>query len=323
MAILTNMLVFSEWVQKTETEILRQQVQLFNEATNGALVLRPKANAGDYSDETYWKEIAGLVRRRNIAASGAVTPVELAQLSDTAVKVAASTPPINIPPAMFSWVQKNQEEGGAVIGKQLAVAKLQDMLNTAVAALRAFLSGQAANLQTNTAATITLAGLVQAASKFGDRASDLSLWILHGKVMHDLYAATLANSTALFDYGTVKVVQDAFGRKFIMTDSPSLTTVDGVSAGVDSYATLGLVPGAAMVEDNGDFTDNIETKNGDESILRTYQAEWTYNLGLKGAAWDKANGGRSPSNAAIATASNWDKTATDKKSLPGVMLLTR
>lgn len=323
MAILDNLKVFSEWVHTTKTETLRQQVALFNAATNGALVLRNKANAGDFSDETYWKEIAGLVRRRNIAGSSAVTAVELAQLSDTAVKVAGGTPPINIPPSMFTWIGKNQEEGGAVIGKQLAVAEMADMLNTAVAAARAALSGTAAVNYDGSAATATFGALNKGAAKFGDRSGDIVCWLLHSKVLHDLYDVALANSANLFTFGDVKVVQDGFGRKFVVTDSASLYTVDGVSAGVDSYHTIGLVPGAAMVEDNGDFVDNVQWVNGSENILRSYQAEWTYNLGLKGYAWDKTNGGRSPSNAAIATASNWDQTTAEKKNLAGVLIKTR
>lgn len=323
MAILDNMKVFSGWVQTTQTEIVRQQVKLFNEATNGAIILRTAPKPGDFSDETYWKELAGLVRRRNIQGTGTVTAIDLAQLSDTMVKVAAGTPPINIPPAMFTWLLKDPEEGGATIGKQLAVATIQDMLNTAVAAARAALSTVAAVNHDGSAAVASLAGLVTGASKFGDRASDIAVWLSHSKSVHDIYAQALQNANNLFTFGDVKVIQDGFGRKFVMTDSPSLTVTDGVSAGVDAYYTMGLVSGAAIVETNDDFHDVTEEKTGGENLQRIYQAEWTYNLGLKGFAWDKTNGGRSPSNAAIATGSNWDKTTDEKKNLAGVLIKTR
>lgn len=337
MALLDNLLVFSEWAQTTRTEVLRQQIGLFNEASNGAIVLRPKANEGDFSDETYWKEIANLARRRNIQGSATLTPVELAQLSDTAVKIAAGSFPVNLPPAMFTWIGKNPEEGGAVVGKQLAEASLQDMLNTGLIAARAALGSIAGVYYDGAAGNLTLNALNRGAQKRGDRAGDIAVWIGHSKPMHDLYDAALTNANNLFSFGTVNIVQDGFGRRYIMSDSPSLYVAGGIDDGdgssgdgdaggstpIDAYYTLGLVPGAILVEDNGDFTDNWDTRNGGENIARTYQAEWTYNLGLKGFAWDKTNGGRSPSNAALSTATNWDRTTAENKNLGGVLVRSR
>ena len=88
------------------------------------------------------------------------------------------------------------------------------------------------------------------------------------------------------------------------------------------YVALGLVAGAAIVERNDDFMQNIETSNGGENIRRNYQAEWSYNLGLKGFTWDKANGGKAPNNAALALGTNWDKNVTSNKDLPGVVVVT-
>jgi hypothetical protein len=50
------------------------------------------------------------------------------------------------------------------------------------------------------------------------------------------------------------------------------------------------------------------------------QAEYAYSLGIKGFKYDVANGGANPDATAVGTASNWDKVATDKKDLAGVIL---
>ena len=78
-----------------------------------------------------------------------------------------------------------------------------------------------------------------------------------------------------------------------------------------------------MIDDNGDFDQNIETTNGNENIQRTIQSEWTYNTGVKGFTWDKANGGASPNTAALATSDNWNRVATSHKNLGGVVIETR
>lgn len=160
-------------------------------------------------------------------------------------------------------------------------------------------------------------------AKFGDQASMISAWVMHSKAMFDLYGKNLTNSASLFTYGTVNVVRDPFGKLLIMTDSPALFLDEAGGVGVDYYASLGLVPGGVVIDQNNDFTANEEAKNGDENIIRTYQAEWSYNVGIKGFAWDKTNGGKSPNDAALLTSTNWDKYATSHKDLAGVVVKTK
>jgi hypothetical protein len=318
---LSDLAVFSEYVYSSLSEVIAQQVELFNNASDGAIVLRSGAHQGDYSDVALWAKISGLVRRRNAYGSGTQAAKDLQHLIDTMVKVAAGTPPVNIPPSMFSWIQQNQEEGGAVIGQQLAGDMLGDMLNTSIMAYVAALAGETDVTHDYSATGVAdLKVLNNGAAKFGDRANDLRAWVLHSKSMFDIFGAALTNTEILFNFGNVNVRQDGFGRPFVVTDSPALVNT---TPNPDVYRTLGLVTGAIIVEQNGDFDDNIQTSNGDENIQRTYQAEWTYNLGIKGYSWDKTSGGKSPNDAALATANNWDRYATSHKDTAGVIILTQ
>lgn len=314
---LSDMKVFDSFVISTMTEVVAQNVNAFNAASGGAITLQMKANIGDYSKESHWAAISGLVRRRNVAGSGSVSAVDIAQLQHNSVKVAAGTPPLRWLPAQLAWMQKNQEEAGVVIGEQLAKGKLQDMLNTAIKAAVAAMTNVGATVTYDgTAATLTHTALNNGAYLFGDRNQDLKVWVIHSKAMRDLVNTGLTGSNSLFTFGDVNIVGDAFGRKFIITDSTDL--IQDVTT--DKYYTLGLVSGGAMVEDNEDFYSNLEVANGDENIIATYQAEWSYNLGLKGYAWDTGNGGRSPSNTAIGTGTNWDKYATSVKDTAGILV---
>lgn len=313
---LSDLQVFNEYAYTTMSEMLAQQVDKFNAATQGGLILRTASHQGDYSDEALYAKIAGLVRRRDSYGSGAVAAKVLSHLLNTSVKVAAGTPPVNIDPGMFKWIQRSPEEAGVVIGKQLAGDTMADMLNTAIMVYVAGLGQVAGNIHDGTAGTATLAGLNTAAGKFGDRSQDITTWLMHSKVAHDIYAEALTNTNRLFVFGSVAVIEDGFGRPIVVTDSANLIT----AGAPDTYHSLGLAAGAVLVDQNNDYTDNIQTANGDENILRTFQAEWSYNLGLKGFAWDKTNGGASPTDAALGTATNWDQFSTSDKDLCGVML---
>jgi len=314
---LSDLAVFSEYAYSTMTEMQDQQIGLFNAATRGGLVLQSGNHQGDYSDEAMWAKISGLVRRRNAYGSGAVAEKVLEHLTETSVKVAAGTPPVRIDPGMMKWIQRSPEEAGVVVGKQMAEDSIADMLNAAVMCYAAAV-GQVANVvyDHSGTGTMSLIALNKGAAKFGDRAGALVAWVMHSKSAFDIYGEALTNATRLFVFGNVRVIEDGFGRPLVVTDSPNLIT-----AGTpDTYAALGLTPGAVLVSQNGDFTDNVETKNGDENIIRTYQAEWSYNVGVQGFAWDKPNGGKSPTNAALGTATNWDRYATSDKDLAGVLV---
>lgn len=318
---LSDLAVYSEYAYSSMTEVLRQRIDLFNAATGGAITLRSAAHQGDFSDVAFFAKISGLVRRRNSYGSGAVSEKKLAHLVDTMVKVAAGTPPVRLDPGQFKWIQQNPEVAGAALGQQLALDTMADMLNVGLGASYAALSAQSAVVydatgNTSPEDTLSFSNLNNGQAKFGDQSSTIGAWVMHSKPMFDLYGKNLTNASRLFNYGNVNVIRDPFGKLLVMTDSQNLV----ITGTPNKYAVLGLVPGAVMIDQNNDFTANEDAKNGDENIIRTYQAEWSYNVGVRGFAWDKTNGGKSPNDAALLTATNWDRYATSEKDLAGVVV---
>jgi hypothetical protein len=316
---LSDLAVFSEYAYDAMTEVQSQQINLFNAASDGTITLSSGQHQGDYSDHTFFAKISGLVKRRNAYGTGAQASSPLAMLVDTMVKVASGSKPIALDPGQFHWIQMNPQVAGAALGQQLAAASMADMLNTGISGCAIATAAQAALTKDLTAGVLAFTGLAQTAGLLGDRQSAIRAWIIHSKPMTDLYVNALTNAQILFKFETVNIVRDAFGRLFVMTDAPGLTYV---STGT-KYRTLGLQPGAITIHQNNDFTDNFQVTNGDENIGRTYQSEWSFELGLKGYTWDKTNGGKSPNDAALQTATNWDKIVTDIKDMAGVVALSQ
>lgn len=345
---LSDLQVFSEFVYTAQREVLQQKIELFNAASQGTIQLAAAPIQGDFRTEAFWARIHGLVRRRNPYGSGTVAQKELSMLTDVMVKVAAGTPPISIPPSLFRWILANPEEGGVMIGQQLAGDTLGDMLNTVLMCYVAATLGESEVILDKTSAspaTMIHSYFNGAQALYGDAYQEILAWVMHSKPLFDIYSDAMSNAHFLFNFGTVAVKQDAFGRVFIITDSPSLVSLHtGLQSGkweaIDSpdalnptgipspgntsyvYATCGLTGGALQVHQNGDFDDNLSTLNGDENLKRTYQAEWSYNLGVKGYRWDTQNGGKAPTDAALSTQTNWDKYVTNSKSLAGVLIKT-
>lgn len=312
---LSDLQVFSEKVYTTKQELLDYNMDLFNQSTRGGLVLVPGSMQGDFYTESLWARIGNLVRRRNAYGSGSLTTQQLSMKVGTKVKVAAGTNPVNLEKNMLSWIQKSVDEASAVVAKQLAQDEMNDLLSTAIKAYVAAVGNVSTNVYDGTAGTPDFTKLVNAAQLMGDRYEDIVCWLMHSKSFFDIHKIGLANASQLFKFGTVMVMADSLGKPFVVADHPALVYT---STGT-KYRVLGLTPGAVQIEQNNDFNSNVDTRNGNENIATTWQAEWTFNIGLKGFTWDMTNGGASPNDAALTTATNWDVVAASNRDLAGVL----
>ena len=93
--------VFNKQTYAAMTETVAQDIDKFNEASQGAIQLINEPFGGDFNIEASFKAIAGLVRRRNAYGSGTIAAKRLEQMLDVAVKVAAGTPPLEYEKQQF------------------------------------------------------------------------------------------------------------------------------------------------------------------------------------------------------------------------------
>jgi hypothetical protein len=312
------MQVFNDYVMPATLETLDQMLAAFNAASNGAIVLSPDGFTGDFLQESFFQNLGAAQRRVNrYAAQAAVTPVDLTELQNTTVKVAGGFGPVRYEPSQMTWLQRPTVQGIEVASRAFAEILLKDQLNTAIAALVAAITAQAAAVNDVSAtAGISQAGLNSSHAKFGDASQNLVAQVMTGSSWHKLVGQNLANAQNLFLAGNVRVV-DILGKTSVVTDAPAL-----LQAGTpNKEIVLGLASGAALVHDGRDIISNVQTTNGQTRIETTIQVDYTFGLGLKGYTWDTANGGKSPTSAALATGTNWDKTATSIKDTAGVALI--
>lgn len=315
---LSNMKVFNREVQTQTIEDLSQMVDKFNAASGGAIVLTADGFEGDYRYENFWQGIHAAQRRVDrYAANSAASSTALAQLQAIGVKVAGGFGPILWEPGQLAWVQKSPAEAISVISKNLAEAILRDQLNTAIAALVAAIEAGTTNtVYDSGTGPITYADLNNAHALFGDHSQLLIAEVMDGTTYHRFVGQNLANGANLFEAGNVRVV-DLLGKRVVVTDAPALRETP--STVTNDAKVLSLVAGAATVYDGSDLIVNTDTTNGKLRIETTFQADYTFGLALKGYAWDTSSGGKSPTDAELATGSNWDKVATSWKHTAGVM----
>ncbi len=317
---LTQMKVFNEYIMPATIETLGQMVDKFNAASRGAIRLTMEGFTGDFLQESFFAAVHSAQRRVDRYATNAAASVtDLSELKRSAVKVAGGFGPIRYEPSQLTWLNRPTAQGIEVASRNFAEAMLKDQLNTAIAALVAAIENQSTatynGLTPSPDLGISYATINASHAKFGDASGNLVAEVMTGSVFHKLIGQNLANAAQLFNAGNVTVV-DVLNKSVIVTDAPALYLT---ASPVSKEKVLSLVDGAAVVFDGGDVISNIETSNGGERIVTTMQVDYSFGLGLKGYTWDETNGGKSPTDAELATGSNWDKVCTDIKHSAGVI----
>jgi hypothetical protein len=315
---LSDMEVFNKYIMPATIESLAQMVQKFNAASRNTIRLTTEGFEGDFLQESFFAAIHSAQRRVNrYAANAAQAATDLTQLKHSSVKVAGGFGPILFEPAQLTWLRKPTTEGIEVASRNFAEALMADQLNTAIAALVAAISNNAsATNDVSATAGLDYVAINGAHAKFGDHSGNIAADVITGDVYHKLIAQNLANTSRLFESTGVNVV-DILGKVMVVTDAPALYE----TGTPNKNKVLGLAESAAIVHDGADLVSNIQTSNGKKRIETTMQVDYTFGLGLKGYTWDETTGGKSPTDAALATGANWDQVASSVKHTAGVIAI--
>ena len=305
-----------EWFHRGQTEVIRQQVQVWNENSGNGIVLQSRRLLGNYADETFYKEFL-TDTRRNISATGPIATTALADDEITSVKLNHKQGPHAYNIDAFVKKGHTVETASFVLGQQSQAKKMQQYINRAAVAVVPALTTASMNVSAGGAA-LTFKALNTGRRKFGDQSMDLVCALMHGDSFHDLIDDGLDNYKVDTVAGAQIVsggVAGGMGFVLVVTDAPAL-----VGAGTIRHTVL-LRPGGIIIDDSepGITADVVRTG---ENIFREWQHDYAFNLTLGGFKWDKANGGVNPDDTALGTGTNWDKAVTDDKSLAGVLVST-
>tara|TARA_R110002051_G_scaffold209903_1_gene275649 strand:- start:44 stop:997 length:954 start_codon:yes stop_codon:yes gene_type:complete len=309
--------VFNDFAYRAFAVTLQQQVELFNAASRNALSMTTMAWAGDYKQKAAFENLASLVGNRDPSSTSAASTHALSELLQIEVKVGYGTPNIEYTNTAFDWTNRSPEEAGTLFGNAVAEGSMAYMLNSLLASAVAAMDDADVTFD-GTAAVASLDSLNSGAGKFGDRQSAITTWVMHSKSMNDIWGTSLANSNRLFEFGTVAIVSDAFGRPMIMTDSDALHFDN---AGTENYHQLGLVSGGLVAEDQGDMRLYTDVDLSEENAKQVLKMEGSFGVGIKGYTWNTAV--TKPNDAALALTTNWSRIANlGLKDTAGVVVTT-
>lgn len=315
----TDFKIYPEQFYGGSYESISQNVDAFNAASNGVLALVTQQLKGDYEKESFLKELVGMITRRDTTSVAAATDQAMTQDEYISVKINRKIGPIAQTIDAWRKIGSSEQEMSFKLGQMMGEKKFVDFVNTAIAAGEAALQN-VAGVNKTFAATIDHGKMVDALALRGDLAGAITAWIMHSKPYFDLVKQSIADK--IFGVANISVFEGTaatLGRRVIVIDAPAL-----VDAGAPStYNTLGLVPGAVTVKESEDQHIVSQVVTGLENLVMRVQGEYAFNIGVKGYKWDTTAGGVGPTDAAVATATNWLQAATNIKQLAGVRLVTQ
>ncbi|HFN3755902.1 TPA: major capsid protein [Enterobacter hormaechei] len=287
--------VFDQQVSTATTKVIEANLNLFNTATNGALLMGTGASLGDWVERTFWAA-QQLVRRRNAYGSGKLSPTELAQALERAIKIDGGTLPLKVTPALMDRLGKTPQEAAAVMGEQVALQMIEDYL---ACGLGAFIAATPKGLnydftQQSGGALPKIRNLIKASGQLGDAQNRLACWVMSGNTYNDLLAEdAFVNGQNLFKFETINVIQDGLGRRFVVTDAAAAldASVPGGAQGTEKarQRVLGLMPGAVTVTTRP-LQMYSQTILGEENVYDLMQGEYNFDLALKGHTYIGAKG---------------------------------
>lgn len=316
--VLSDFQVYSEYINMAFYERLAQNLSVFNAASNGAIThTTGTTGTGYYRYTSFVKGTPGVESRDPTSVAG-LTDNNVATDNEIAVKLFRRK---HQAVTRDQWLQIGQDPRmfETIFGAQLAEDVVKEQIDRALAAANAAISNRTANLHDGSDSTLATADLVSGLACMGDKAGDIVCWIMHSKPYYDLVAAQIsANTLNVSNFNIQTATPVTLNRPVVVVDSTSLT----VSATGTRYITLGLTRDAVRILQRSPFTAT-DTVTGLANIVVRLQTEYDYELSIRGFKWDVANGSSNPSDGTLATASNWDRTATSDKDIAGVRIRTQ
>lgn len=304
----SDMVIYNQLAQTAYLERIQDNLEVFNAASNGAIVYRSEAIEGDFDKKAFYK-VGGSIEHRDTNSTAPISLKKIGSGESIGVKCPYKYGPYSSTEEAFKRRARTLEEFAVLIGQDMADALMVGRLKYSLAALEAAIGGNAAMVAAGDIATDGRKALTRGMRKFGDKFGRIALWVMNSDTYFDIIDQALTEQV----YGESEIV--VYGGLPGTLGKPVL-----VSDQVPTDKAFGLQGGAIQVIESQAPGFRAYDVNDQENLGMAIRSEGTFNVELLGYSWKEASGGANPNLAAIAAAANWIKHATSNKMTSGVLL---
>lgn len=304
-------------VHTVATETVMQHIEMFQAGTNGAINLGTEMIAGDMLETSMIAEIANLIGRRDITSGSAAAVKTVDSRDENSIKVYWTTGAIEFKAVDAKRYGSDAGAFSAAIGEQIGKGIITYALNAGITAVKASIESVSSLVTGDASKTLTASLLNSSLKPFRDASNSIVAFVMNGAVYNDLVGDAISSGGADVAYGAIySGTTGSLGRPVYVTDCNGLAITVGQNTG---SAVLGLTKDAVKIVESEAREFISELVSGGENIKYRIQAEGSYLIDVKGFSWKKASGAN-PTLAALGTAANWERKASNNKSTAGVLL---
>lgn len=307
----SDMIIYNDQVQTAYLERMQDVLDVFNAASNGAIVLRNELLEGDLTKRSLYT-VPGGVEHRNVNSVDPVVGQKVGADERVSVKTPWKYGPYETTEEAFKRRARSPEEFSQLIGQHMADATLDYYIQAVFAALSAAIGANTTMVATGSWAVDHKKVLTKGMRKFGDRFSRIAIFGMDSTTYFDL----------VDDAITEKVYEEAgfviYGGQPGTMGKPVL-----VSDLIPADSIFGLQAGAAQVIESQPPGVRNYPINDQENLAIGYRAEGTFNVELLGYSWNYDGSPAAPSNpnlAQLGSGANWRKYAQSDKATAGVLI---
>lgn len=307
----SDLVIYNRQAQTAYLERIQDVLEIFNTASQGAIVLRSEAIEGDFDLAAFYK-IGGEVEHRNVNSDGGVETKKIGADEMVGVKAPWKYGPYATTEEAFKRRNRSPEEFAILVGQDAADAYMAYVVSAAFASLDAAIGGNAGMQATGNWATDGKKVLTKGMRKFGDRFGRIAMFAMDSDTYFDLVDQSITDK--IFEEAGVVVYggqPGTMGKPVLVTDQAPANKI------------FGLQSGAVEIVESQAPGFRFYPINDQENLALGYRTEGAFNVNLLGYSWAKDAQAPAPANpnlTQLGTTANWVKYATSDKATAGVRI---
>ncbi|EMU9106939.1 TPA: major capsid protein, partial [Acinetobacter baumannii] len=215
----SDMIIYNQLAQTAYLERLQDNLNVFNQASNGAIVYRNEIIEGDFNKEAFYK-VGGSIKHRDVNSTAKVVPEKIGSGESVGVKVPYKYGPYASTEEAFKRRARTPEEFAMILGYDLADALVAGRLQYSLASLKAAISSNPDMVAKGSIAVDGRKALTRGMRKFGDKFGRISLWVMNSDTYFDIVDDAITNQI----YGESEIViygglPGTLGKPVLVTDA--------------------------------------------------------------------------------------------------------
>ena len=197
----SDMIIYNQLAQTAYLERLQDNLNVFNQASNGAIRYVNEIIQGDFNQQSFYR-VGGSIEHRDVNSTAKVTNKKIGAGESVGVKVPFKYGPYASTEEAFKRRARSPEEFAEIIGYDLADALVHGRLQYSLAALKAAITSNPDMIAKGSIATDGRKALTKGMRKFGDKFGRISLWVMNSDTYFDIVDEALTNQI----YGESEIV---------------------------------------------------------------------------------------------------------------------